>query len=164
MKKRLKLLFLLLSILLALGSILLTPCFAVYGGGRCLMVMSLTSSLPLEISYIHSVQKTPVYENIIVSTKGFDLVSTRYQSFGVGSPFLASEGEFHQEGDFFIMKMSRHFKSLSLRTGVGTKHTITVRNKVCRLYEQLFPGEKVDLVIIPCYELLQRGDYHYERK
>ena len=47
-------------------------------------------------------QKTPVLENLEVNEAkdGFNLLSTKYQSFGVGLPFLAEEGDFREEEVF----------------------------------------------------------------
>lgn len=108
------------------------------------------ASTPLKIRFIHSVQKTPVEEQLRVdeSLTGFTLNSTRYQSFGVGLPFLASEGDFHVEGDYFVMdNMERHFPTLSLRTGLGTELTVTIGQREFRLYEMYPPGTLINLVI-----------------
>ena len=86
----------------------------------------------LSISFIHSVQKTPVEEYLTVDDSLSELVlnSTRYHSFGVGLPFMESDGEFYQDGDDFVMDhMNRHFDSLSLRTGLGTKLTLELDNQ-----------------------------------
>ena len=111
------------------------------------------------IRFIHSVQKTPVVENLVINDTqdGFILISTKYQSFGVGLPFLAEEGEFHKEGDYFVFdQMNRRFSSLSLRTGVGTELTLTLQDKEYRLYEQMPPGSRIDLYIAPYYKKFLR--------
>jgi len=83
--------------------------------------------VPLTIRFIHSVQKTPVEEFLTVHADGhFHLTGTRYQSHGVGLPFLPEEGQFRREGDYFVLDMERDYPSLSLRTGVGTQLRIEV--------------------------------------
>ena len=97
----------------------------------------------LSISFIHSVQKTPVEEYLTVDDSMSELVlnSTRYHSFGVGLPFMESDGEFYQDGDDFVMDhMNRHFDSLSLRTGLGTKLTLELDNQSYQVYENHEPG------------------------
>ena len=80
---------------------------------------------------------------------GFVLDRTRYQSFGVGLPFLASEGEFRAEGDFFVMDgMERRFPRLSLRAGVGTELTLVLDGTEEKLFEKLPAGSRVDLAVI----------------
>ena len=106
---------------------------------------------------MHSVQKTPVRENLVADgqQRELRLCSTRYQSFGVGLPFWLSEGEFHEEGDFFVFDhMDRHYRSVSLRTGVGTQLTLYTEAGALRLYEMFPPGTRVDLCIAPGYEAL----------
>ena len=102
-------------------------------------------------------QKTPVLENLEVNEAkdGFNLLSTKYQSFGVGLPFLAEEGDFREEGDYYVFDhMDRHFKTLALRTGVGTQLTLTVAGQEYRLYERYAPGTRIDLAIVPFYRAL----------
>ena len=75
--------------------------------------------------------------------------------FGVGLPFLAEEGDFREEGDYYIFNhMDRYFRTLSLRTGVGTKLTLTVDGREYRLYERYAPGTRIDLSIVPFYRAL----------
>ena len=89
-----------------------------------------------------------------------ELIETRYRSFGVGLPFLESEGDFRQEGsDFVLCGMKRHFPGLSLRTGVGTQLTLTVSGlgqmeQVFPLYEEFLPGTRIDVRLQPLYEVI----------
>jgi hypothetical protein len=108
--------------------------------------------VPLTIRFIHSVQKTPVEEFLTVRTDGtFHLTGTRYQSHGVGLPFLPEEGQFRREGDYFILDMERDYPSLSLRTGVGTRLRIEVGGREIPLYEMYAEGTKIDLFVAPLY-------------
>ena len=113
------------------------------------------AGLPFTIQFRHSVQKTPVWENLQVEQDGsLTLLSTRYQSFGVGLPFLEGEGDFREEGDYFIFDhMNRHFPQLTLRTGVGTQLTLSVAGREYRLYNMYPPGTRVDLVVLPLWRL-----------
>lgn len=145
----------LVAVLLALAHILSQPCFCLYVQGTRLAAVPARAGLPFTIQFRHSVQKTPVWENLQVEADGsLTLLSTRYQSFGVGLPFLEGEGDFREEGDYFIFDhMDRHFPQLTLRTGVGTRLTLTVAGREYRLYEQYAPGTRVDLVVLPLWRL-----------
>lgn len=113
--------------------------------------------MDIHLRFIHSVQKTPVEEYLTVSDdrSSFDLLYTRYQSFGVGLPFLPTEGKLRQEGDYFIMDgMGRHYPSLSLRPGLGTELTVWIEGDEYRLYELLPLGSRVDLYIAPRYQII----------
>ena len=133
---------------------LLQPCLFIRSNRGMEAVLPAVGRLPIKIYFIHSVQKTPVEEDLIIQDNigGFLLQSTKYQSFGVGLPFLATEGEFYQQGNFFVLEhMDRVFPFLSLRTGLGTQLRLEVAGREYRLYEQLPPGSLVDLYLAPYY-------------
>ena len=138
------------GILLGLLDILSQPCLFVRAAGAPVAVVPARAGTAFSIRFIHSVQKTPVLENLAVAEDGhgFILHSTKYQSFGVGLPFLASEGQFRQEGDYYILEgMERYFPTLTLRTGVGTKLTLYIGQREYRLYEQYPPGTAIDIFV-----------------
>ncbi|MDQ0338233.1 hypothetical protein J2S00_001017 [Caldalkalibacillus uzonensis] len=56
----------------------------------------------LELSWIHSVEKTPWHEILQVESGHFVLVETRFQSFGAGVPHT-KEGTVKVEDDYVIM-------------------------------------------------------------
>ena len=88
----------------------------------------------------------------MVEPDGFRLLRTEYQSFGVGLPFLETEGDFRQEGNVYVMDcMDRRFPELSLRTGVGTQLTLYLNGKEYKLYEMFPPGTRIDVRVEPVY-------------
>ncbi len=122
-----------------------------------MMTQVAKANMQLKISFIHSVQKTKVEEYLVVDDdlQGFTLESTHYHSFGVGLPFMESDGNFRREGDTFIMEnMNRQFSELNLRTGVGTELTVTVDEHSYRLYEKFAAGEKIDIKLLPKYKIM----------
>ena len=122
------------------------------GDDMIVLVRQIRDEVPVTIHFIHSVQKTPVEEFLTAHADGhFHLSGTRYQSHGVGLPFLPEEGAFRQEGDCFVLAMERDYKELSLRTGVGTELTITVGEQVIPVYEMYPVGTRIDLVVAPLY-------------
>ena len=99
---------------------------------------------PLVINFIHSVQKTPVIEELNFDGDNFILVRTKYKSQGVGLPFMESDGVFREEGEWFIMdNMKRKIKNLQLRTGKGTNLTVTLNGQKFKLYEKFPVGTKI---------------------
>ena len=157
MKKRLSVrLFLAALVLAALADFLARPLLVVESEqGALLYAEKAYAGMPVVIRFIHSVQKTPVEEDLRVDDEvsGFVLDKTRYQSFGVGLPFLASEGQFRAEGDHFVMDgMERRFPRLSLRTGVGTELTLVLDGTEERLFEKLEPGSRIDLAVMPPWQ------------
>ena len=156
---RITIILCLLGIGLGILNVLGTPCFVVSAAGERVALVEARPELPFSIHFIQSVQKTPVLENLEIRRErdGFDLLSTKYQSFGVGLPFLAEEGDFRQEGDYYVFDhMHRHFPQLQLRTGVGTRLTLNIAGREYRLYERYAPGTRIDLYIAPLYRALCR--------
>ena len=101
---------------------------------------------PLVINFIHSVQKTPVIEELEFDGDNFVLLRTKYKSQGVGLPFMETDGNFYQEGDWFIMEnMNRPIKNLQLRIGVGTNLTVTLNGQEFKLYEKFPAGTKISI-------------------
>lgn len=128
------------------------PCVFVQGETETITAVPAYEGMEFNIRFIHSVQKTPVEEYLVVNhaLTELDLKSTRYHSFGVGLPFTEADGEFHQEGNDFVMDhMDRHFEKLSLRTGLGTQLTVTIDGNVYPLYERYQPGYRIDIYIAP---------------
>ena len=141
------------AVLLVALDILSAPAlFLQADGKKIVLARQIRDEVPVTIHFIHSVQKTPVEEFLTAHADGhFHLAGTRYQSHGVGLPFLPEEGSFRQEGDYFVLDMERDYKELSLRTGVGTELTITVGDQIIPAYEMYPVGTRIDLVVAPLY-------------
>ena len=141
------------AVLLVALDILSAPAlFLQADGQKIVLARQIRDEVPFTIHFIHSVQKTPVEEFLTAHADGhFHLAGTRYQSHGVGLPFLSEEGSFRQEGDYFVLDMERDYKELSLRTGVGTELTITAGERTIPVYEMYPVGTRIDLVVAPLY-------------
>ncbi len=141
------------AVLLVAFDILSAPAlFLQADGQKTILVRQIRDEVPLTIHFIHSVQKTPVEEFLTAHADGhFHLTGTRYQSHGVGLPFLPEEGTFRREGDYFVLDMDRDYNELSLRTGVGTQLTIEADEARIPVYEMYPVGTRVDLVVAPLY-------------
>lgn len=144
-------------LLIALDVLSAPALFMRADGHTTVLKAQLREAEPLTIRFIHSVQKTPVEEFLTVYADGhFHLTGTRYQSHGVGLPFLPEEGTFHQEGEYFILSMDRDYPALSLRTGVGTNLTIEANGRTLPVYEMYPTGTQVDLFAAPLYTYLTK--------
>lgn len=108
-----------------------------------LATVNASENLPITIKFIHSVQKTPVIEELQFKNGKFYLLRTKYQSQGVGLPFDNADGTFYRDGNWFVFDMNRQFDNLELRTGKGTQLTIILDGKTYELYK-IFPiGTKI---------------------
>lgn len=107
----------------------------------------------VSLRYTHSVQKTLVIENIIIDKTGSLIVdSTEYESFGVGLPFLASEGNFRHSGNRFILEdIGRCFKVISLRTGPEAQLRMQYKDQIYELYRMVPDGALIRMRVAPYY-------------
>ena len=111
---------------------------------QAVAVVDAKEGLPLTIEFTHSVQKTPVVEELEYRGGEFVLLRTKYKSQGVGLPFDAGDGIFHRDGDWFVMDdMNRHFKEPEFRTGKGTRLRITLGGREFDLYKKFPLGTKI---------------------
>lgn len=116
--------------------------------GTVIKELAARPGIELTIKFMHSVQKTPVEENLEFDGEGWIVRRTRYQSQGVGLPFMESDGEFRREGDWFVMDgMDRRIDRLSIRTGVGTRHSIVIDGEEIELYDRFEPGTRIDFIV-----------------
>lgn len=158
MNKHKRMFLLLVSVMFVLGGWQLgRPYLFIKGEGKTIAALPAAAGDELLVGFIHSVQKTPVEEYLVVEDDGLMLKKTRYRSLGVGLPFLETEGVFKSEEGWFVFEnMNRKFSSLSLRPGVGTRLTVTFSGQEYRLYELVLVGEKVDISLGRYYERLFR--------
>ncbi len=111
---------------------------------KTIFVADYQENLPITINFTHSVQKTPVIEELELRNGEFVLLRTKYKSQGVGLPFDASDGNFHRDGEWFVMDdMNRRFKNLELRTGKGTRLKITLDGRGFELYKKFPLGTRI---------------------
>ena len=121
-----------------------TPKIFVGTENQTVAVVDAKENLPLTINFIHSVQKTPVIEELEFRGGEFILLRTKYKSQGVGLPFDINDGKFYRDGEWFIVdEMNRRFKNLELRTGKGTQLKIILDGKNFELYKKFPPGTKI---------------------
>ncbi|MBR1886064.1 MAG: DUF1850 domain-containing protein [Schwartzia sp.] len=110
--------------------------------------------------FIHSVQKTPVEEFFTVNEArdGFLLLRTRYHSFGVGLPFLPTDGTFRREGDAFVMDgMNRPMPEIQFRPGLSTDLKITLPGEEILLADRVPLGSLVRVAIVPRWRIFLRA-------
>jgi len=99
--------------------------------------------------YIHSVEKTPCEEYFVIhGANDMVMVYTRYEDFGVGLPFLASEGKFTTTSDgHFMMEMNRHFNSVAFRTAEQAKASFYYAGKEIPMYKLYKSGSLVKISV-----------------
>jgi hypothetical protein len=97
------------------------------------------------LQYTHSVEKTPVIETFTIMEDGaFLLTSTKYRSYGVGLPFLPSEGKLTvADGWFLLEDLHREYRDIRVRVGPEAELSLEYDQKFFPLYQWYPAGSLV---------------------
>ncbi|MDI3481794.1 MAG: hypothetical protein PWQ97_1449 [Tepidanaerobacteraceae bacterium] len=108
------------------------------------------------LSFIHSVQKTPVYEVYYIDDdNNLVLKETRYYSLGVGLPFTDENGHFSNEnGEFRITGLNRKFPSISIMVSPIPGHVIIIDGKTYPLLSFTKPEESINIKAVEKWNLI----------
>ena len=111
------------------------------------------------LSYTHSVQKTLVEEFFQVQEEnGFLLYETRYSSYGVGLPFLATDGKLTILPDGRMqLTLQRAFPLVKVWTGQEAKVELKTNKETLALYKVYPPGSLLEISVLPRYKILTNG-------
>lgn len=97
--------------------------------------------------YKHSVEQTPVVETFRILDDGtLLLISTAYQSYGVGLPSLPEEGKLTvADGWLVLTELKRVYPDIRLRVGVEAAVALEVGKNSYPIYQWYPPGSLVTI-------------------
>jgi len=101
------------------------------------------------ITFIHSVNQSPVTDRLIITEEGFDAYETIYSSFGAGVQTELLDGEslsYDHEGNMIISDFKHSYTSLNLIVGTVSDHILTIKGKEISLRELC--GRNASVVIV----------------
>lgn len=99
-----------------------------------------------ELGWIHSVEKEPWYETYTIKDQELYLVTTRFKTFGAGTP---SDGEIIPSNDGYIhMKINRKMEAVHLVVSDNVKTTLQTKNSTIPLYQELKNHESIEIKIV----------------
>ncbi|MFZ5648618.1 MAG: DUF1850 domain-containing protein [Bacillota bacterium] len=136
----------LLLLILALLFLVKLPFLVVSDGhDNTVFMLPITGNKDFSLYYIHSVHKTPVWENFSVGPGDrLVLTSTVFQSLGVGIPFLPGEGQLHFEnGQIVLRGLDRSFDVLNLMLTPVAEQTLMYRDKSYYLSDYFKSGDLI---------------------
>ncbi|HHX23787.1 MAG TPA: DUF1850 domain-containing protein [Thermoanaerobacterales bacterium] len=116
------------------------------------------------LSYIHSVQKTPVYEVFEIDEDNkLILKETTFSSLGVGLPFTEENGVFRNEqGKFKLTGLNREFTSIAIRVSPIPKHTIIIGENTHPLLSIVAPDDLVKIAAADRWMLVRRNNFTWK--
>lgn len=113
------------------------------------LIVPLLSDKEFDYEYIHSVQKTPVQEHFVAAPDNqLKLISTTYQSFGVGLPYLPEEGELTLiDGKYVLTGIDRSFEVVHMGVWPPVKQALQIHGKRYVLADYFASGTMLDIEI-----------------
>jgi len=100
--------------------------------------------------YVHSIHLTNVDEDFQIQANGtLLLTATKFDTLGVGIPYDA-DGGFSMEGNRFVLKMNRRYRSLPIRVSPMPGHLIITGGRNYPLTNWFVPE---DLVVVEAKNL-----------
>ncbi|SFL82665.1 DUF1850 domain-containing protein [Halanaerobium salsuginis] len=91
-----------------------------------------------KISYIHSVERTPVIEIFKIKQGKIILTGTEYESYGAGLPTTAITGEYVVKNDkFFLKDINQFLPDIMLRVSDYAQHEFIYQDQVYELYKKI---------------------------
>ncbi|MDP3283150.1 MAG: DUF1850 domain-containing protein [Desulfobacterales bacterium] len=112
-----------------------------------LMLVGMKSGEEFTISFIHSVNRRPVYDTLRVENDHLVIVRSRYDSFGAGMPESSTgEGTLKVAKDGWIeWTVNRSVPDVTVRVGWIAEHTLHVKDRKIRLAELAEPGKAITM-------------------
>ena len=117
--------------------------------GRDLLCTRVSDREEFTLSFIHSVNKRPVYDTIRVDGNHFLIVKSRFDSFGAGMPEASIDGmqlRFDKDG-WLEWIVNRPVPEITLFVGWVANHSLHVRGQEFPLTDWVDPGTLISLRI-----------------
>ena len=99
------------------------------------------------LSFVHSVNKRPVYDTLRAEGDHLVIVKSRFDSFGAGMPEAST-----QEGTLTIAKdgwlewtVNRAVPEITVRVGWVAEHTLHIKGREIRLADLAEPGKPLTM-------------------
>jgi len=117
-------------------------------------------STEVELRYIHSVAKTPVFEYFSIEKDDFLLNKTVFESLGAGLPL--DGGVFKQENGKFVREgQNMQLEKLLIRVSRTKGQEIVIADEIFDLQDLLEPGERL---IIDVFSPINYIRYRFKNK
>ncbi len=98
------------------------------------------------ISFIHSINKRPVYEYIKIAGKQLNIYKARYDAFGAGMPETSTDGlhlAMKEHGVLELTNINRIKNDISIFVGTVAEHVIEINGSRISLDTLAKPGESL---------------------
>ncbi len=103
--------------------------------GNIIWQKVVTSGGQFAIEYLHSVERTPVWEYFNVRENQIFLIGTLYESYGAGLPFLKRHNYKVTNDKFEISNINYKLDNIPLRVSDYAKHKFIYQQEEYKLYD-----------------------------
>lgn len=112
-----------------------------------------------QISYTHSVHKTPVEEFFYIAEDNkMVLYEIRYSSYGVGMPYDFEGGVFsNQDGQFHLTGLQREFPAIDIMASEIPAQVIIVEGRKYHLLTLFQPDKNIHISAAKRLRLVRKG-------
>ena len=99
------------------------------------------------LSFVHSVNRRPVYDTLRAEADHLVIVKSRFDSFGAGMPEASTEDGTLKvvEGSLLEWTVNRPTPEITVRVGRVADHTLHVKGRDIRLADLAEPGSALTL-------------------
>jgi len=113
------------------------------------------------ISYVHSVNRRPVYDTLRIEAKGMTIVKSRFDSFGAGIPEVATAEHplrFTSDG-WLEYTVNRPTPDVTIFVGRVAEHTLHIKDRAIALATLAEPGTALNFSVTrqSLYEIYRGG-------
>ena len=110
--------------------------------GRLALCADMAEGEAFVLSFVHSVNKRPVYDTLRVAKDHLVIVGSRFDAFGAGMPETSTEqGTFRVGRDGWIeWTINRPMPEVVVRVGRVANHTLRLKGRETRLADLAEPG------------------------
>jgi hypothetical protein len=115
--------------------------------GRMVLCAEMAESEEFVLSFIHSVNKRPVYDTLRIEGDHLLIVKSRYDSFGAGMPETSTEDlklQFDKEG-WLVWTVNRPVPEILLFVGRVANHSLNIKGLEIALADLAEPGTSLSI-------------------
>ena len=121
-------------------NVLSSPCLILKNGdtGKTLAVFRIEEGIEFSVTFVHSVNKSPVTDVYEIQSGKIYVVRTIYYSFGAGVQTEIEEGqnlEYGEDGSMIISGFNRPIDKLSYIVGTVSDHILKINGETVSLRE-----------------------------
>jgi hypothetical protein len=115
--------------------------------GRVAFCVWVRSGEEFELSFVHSVNKRPVYDTLRAEGDHLVIVKSRFDSFGAGMPEASTdEGTLTVAPDGWLeWTVNRSVPEITVRVGRVAEHTLHLKGREVRLADLTEPGKPLTM-------------------